>query len=62
VFDYPFLQQIRQAELTQAIAHFPQGANLLELGAGAGWQAKQLSDQGFSVSAIDLPSTEYLPR
>jgi SAM-dependent methyltransferase len=59
---FPFLRQIRHFELNKAKAHFPQGANLLELGAGAGWQAKQLSDQGFSVSAIDLPSTEYLPR
>ena len=40
MFDYSFFQQIRHAELIQAIAHFPKGANLLELGAGAGWQAK----------------------
>jgi SAM-dependent methyltransferase len=60
MIDFSFLRQIRHFELNKAKAHFPQGANLLELGAGAGWQAKQLSDQGFSVSAIDIPSTEYL--
>lgn len=37
----------------------PSGARVLEFGAGTGEQARQLTDMGFDVVAIDLPSSEY---
>lgn len=35
---------------------------LLEIGAGAGWQAKWLSEKGYAVSAIDLQRSKYNPH
>ena len=32
---------------------------ILEIGAGTGWQAEQLSRLGYFVDAIDLPSSNY---
>lgn len=32
---------------------------LLEIGAGTGWQAKALSERGYQVQAIDLASSRY---
>ena len=60
MINFNFLQEIRKFELQRAIAHIPPGSHLLELGAGAGWQSKWLSEAGFIVSAIDLDNTEYL--
>lgn len=58
------LSIIRKYEIDIAIQHFPpiaQGTScqVLELGAGTGQQAKYLSDKGYSVFAIDLPSSSY---
>ncbi len=33
---------------------------LLEIGAGAGWQAQELSKNGFHVSAIDIKTSRYI--
>jgi 2-polyprenyl-3-methyl-5-hydroxy-6-metoxy-1,4-benzoquinol methylase len=60
MINFNFLQEIRKFELQRAIAHIPPGSHLLELGAGAGWQSKWLSEAGFTVSAIDLANTNYL--
>ena len=38
----------------------PDSGRVLEIGAGAGWQAKYLANRGYIVSAIDLPSSNYL--
>lgn len=35
------------------------GQSVLEIGAGAGWQAKQLADQQMRVSAIDVADSNY---
>lgn len=58
------LSIIRKHEIDIAIQHFPplgQGTScqVLELGAGTGQQAKYLSNEGYSVFAIDLPSSSY---
>lgn len=37
----------------------PGGTRLLEIGAGAGWQASLLASEGFSVEAIDVASSRY---
>lgn len=54
---------MRTHELDLAIPLIPAGAKLLELGAGDGWQAAQLSKCGFSVAAIDIVgSAKHSPR
>ena len=58
------LSIIRKYEIDIAIQHFPsivQGTScqVLELGAGTGQQAKYLSHKGYSVFAVDLPSSSY---
>lgn len=39
--------------------HIPERARILEIGAGAGWQAAELSNSGFLVEAIDVASSIY---
>lgn len=39
----------------------PAGARILEIGAGTGWQAQIISQAGFAVDAIDMPSSVYAP-
>lgn len=53
------LQSIREYELDVAASWFPAGARVLEIGAGAGWQARRLSEQGFEVEAVDLAVSNY---
>ncbi len=58
------LQLIREHELDIALKYFPPTSSshpcrLLELGAGTGQQAKFLTELGYCVSAIDLPSSSY---
>lgn len=52
--DYKFLGEIRETELEVIVRYLPPNARLLEIGAGAGWQARKLADAGFDVSAIDV--------
>ena len=52
-------QIIRTYELERVIHFFPPGATVLEVGAGAGWQARLLAERGFTVQAIDIPSSNY---
>jgi len=54
-----YLQKIRCYELSHVIPLIPNGSNILELGAGAGWQAKILAEHGFVVKAIDLEESRY---
>lgn len=53
------LRLIRLDELSHALAAIPVGGRLLEIGAGAGWQAKALAEQGYAVEAIDVPESGY---
>jgi SAM-dependent methyltransferase len=53
------LEALRTAELEHVLDLLPAGCALLEIGAGSGWQAKRLSKLGFSVEAIDVPSSNY---
>ncbi|GCL63495.1 class I SAM-dependent methyltransferase [Pseudaquabacterium pictum] len=58
-----FLEAIRLSELAQieAIlqATVPAGARVLEIGAGTGWQARELARRGYAVSAIDIPTSNH---
>lgn len=53
------LEELRLAELQIALPFFPQNGTILEVGAGAGWQARRLSELGFSVVAIDICESGY---
>jgi SAM-dependent methyltransferase len=57
--DYDHLQQIRLFELQRILPYLHPGQTVLELGAGAGWQAKYLAEHGFHVVAIDVVEGNY---
>lgn len=59
MFSIEHLHVLRREELTQIAGYFPEGGEILELGAGTGAQARQLSQQGFHVSAVDLRQSDY---
>jgi ubiquinone/menaquinone biosynthesis C-methylase UbiE len=59
--DYTFLRQIREWELLQVLQSIPPGSRVLEIGAGAGWQALQLTQAGMTVEAIDIAENSYAP-
>ncbi len=58
-----FLEAIRLSELTQIDGILqttaPAGARILEIGAGTGWQARELSARGYDVAAIDIPTSNH---
>ena len=58
-----FLEAIRLSELTQIEVILkntvPAGAKILEIGAGTGWQARELAARGYAVSAIDIPTSNH---
>jgi SAM-dependent methyltransferase len=55
---------LRVAEVGDAIdlirRFSPKARDVLEIGAGRGWQAKALSEAGYKVDAIDLPSSSAI--
>ncbi len=53
------LQRLREYELSLIIPHLKAGEVLLELGAGAGWQAQILDAKGWHVDAIDIEDSYY---
>jgi SAM-dependent methyltransferase len=55
------LANLRLYELERISAHLAKGSTLLEIGAGAGWQSKELSRRGVDVTAIDIPTSYYKP-
>jgi len=59
----PMFRELRLAEIRNSIGllrRYQRGGDLLEIGAGTGWQAKALCDAGFRVEAVDLPATNAL--
>ncbi len=54
------LRSIRQFEAIAVAPWLPPEGRLLEIGAGAGWQAEIFVQKGLRVFAIELPSSEYL--
>lgn len=55
---------IRKYELDIALGYFPpvsetQPCKVLELGSGTGQQAQYLTERGYNVLALDLPSSSY---
>jgi SAM-dependent methyltransferase len=56
---YHHLYELRRYELRRVISRLPPGQRVLEIGAGAGWQARLLAENGFDVVAIDVESSRY---
>lgn len=54
-----FVKQLREVELQAAESLFSKGTRILELGAGAGWQAKILSEKGYDVLALEFANPEF---
>ena len=61
MFSVPHLNELRMIELDSILPYLPARCRILEIGAGTGRQALALSQKGFDVSAIDIPSSESLP-
>ncbi len=54
-----FLRQIREFEAAWAMTYFPAAGRVLEIGAGAGWQARCFADRGYEVQATDIEDPRY---
>jgi SAM-dependent methyltransferase len=59
MFDIEFLHVIREFEYVQVVKRLPAGARVLEIGGGTGYQAKRLVQDGFLVTSIDVPQSNY---
>jgi len=57
--DSGYVEQVRMAELRSALGWLSKGTKILEIGAGTGWQARTLSEQGHQVEAVDLSDSNY---
>lgn len=53
------LNLLRRAELETVLPKLRPHARVLEIGAGTGQQALELSRRGFDVAAVDLPGSTY---
>lgn len=56
---YSFVEKLRLVELESAFRSTPSAGNVLEIGAGTGWQARELHRRGFAVEAVDIPDGTY---
>ncbi|HEV8331066.1 MAG TPA: class I SAM-dependent methyltransferase [Steroidobacteraceae bacterium] len=54
-----YVEQLRVIEVRQALHWLPPGRHILEIGAGVGWQARELSTMGHEVEAVDLAGSAY---
>jgi len=54
-----YLERVRRCELDLVAPLFPAQGRILEIGAGAGWQAKALAEKGFAVEAVDTADSLY---
>lgn len=59
VFSIDFLHRLRQYELELVAQLLVPGARVLEVGAGTGFQARELQSRGFNVTAIDVRQSNY---
>ena len=54
-----YLEDLRILELHSALDWLEPPREILEIGAGVGWQSRELSRIGHSVVAIDVPGSQY---
>ncbi len=57
--DLDSIRRYRECELGQVLRFIPCDSCILEIGAGAGWQSKWLAERGYSVTAVDIESSNY---
>jgi len=61
--DSQYVEGLRRAEIELALDEIrsrkPFGASIIEIGGGAGWQARILAEAGFSVRSFDVPGSEF---
>jgi SAM-dependent methyltransferase len=57
--DQPDYVVLRINELEKILAYFPIGCKVLEIGGGAGWQARWLVEHGYDVLAVDISDSNY---
>ena len=61
--EYEWMRTFREYEIGLVVPMFPSGkASVLEIGAGAGWQARYLDSLGFVVTAIEVKNGFYEDR
>ena len=58
-----YLETLRLSELERVLTEIksekPNGSIILEIGAGAGWQAKKMAENGYHIEAIDIADSGY---
>jgi SAM-dependent methyltransferase len=54
------LETLRESELEDALRLIAAPARLLEIGAGSGWQARELARRGFEVCAVDISAETHV--
>ena len=59
MFSIEHLHALRTAEIEKIITFFRPGARVLEVGAGTGHQALDLSERGIDITAIEVPDSNY---
>ena len=59
MFSLEHLHALRAAEIDRIVTFFRPGARILEVGAGSGQQALELSNRGFDIAAIEIPDSNY---
>lgn len=57
----PHGENIRGHELMKVIDYLKPGQTVLEIGAGAGWQARIMAERGMQVIALDVEDSTYKP-
>jgi len=59
VWTLDHLREIRQYEAIQVVGELPHRSLVLEVGAGAGWQARIFADLGRSVTPLEVHGSKY---
>ncbi len=60
--NYEFCKKVRLLELDNITKYLDNNSVVLEIGAGAGWQAKHLSQFVKDIQAIDIADSRYLEK
>ena len=56
-----YLHWVRRFELSEIVKSIPRGTRIVEIGGGTGYQAHLLSQRGYPVVSVDLPSSCHAP-
>jgi SAM-dependent methyltransferase len=59
LFSLDHLNNLRAAEIEKIAMHLSAGARILEIGAGTGQQAAELSSRGFDIEAVEIAASNY---